>query len=93
MSPKELWTEFEIHDARARDTFDRDTRQAWQIVRIYWESKGKKRMPDLKTLMSGAKGAGARGPSKEYQRSVLHVLSMQYGIPLQTRKRKRVTHG
>lgn len=86
MTPCELWVEFEAHRLIASDAFERDTMQAWQDNRIYFETMRDKRMPDPKQLLGGeSRRKRTRGvPTLEEQKASLMEISKKYGIPMRT---------
>ena len=55
---------------------------AWQIVRIYFESKGRKRLMSLKSLMDEIGPASRSQQTPSQLRAALTILSRQYRIPL-----------
>lgn len=70
---------------RRREEFERDTAHAYQVVRIWVETKAKKRMPKFETLIGRRTGP----QSTNAMRGVLEVLSAQYGYPVKAGRRKR----
>lgn len=85
MTPCELWLEFEAHRLIATDAFERDTIQAWQENRIYFESMRDKRLPDLKQMFGERGRKRTKGiPSLEEQKASLMEISKKYGIPMKT---------
>lgn len=78
MSLAETWLEFEAHKQTLADQFDRDTIQAWQVVRIYIETMGNKgRMPTLKSLLH-EQTKPKKGKKQDLQ-IALQMLAAQYG--------------
>lgn len=75
---RELFRELVAATQRRDDEYDRDMRLAWRIAVL----DRQKTLPKLETLLSkrGTKQTAAE------QRGMLHLLSAQYGIPLQTRR-------
>ena len=71
---RELYQEFAIARARQRDVFERDTVQAYQVVRIYVETMNKKRMPKLSTLV----GQSEKPQSARQMAQALSVLRQRY---------------
>jgi hypothetical protein len=69
-------------EQKAEDRLKELTTQAWQANRIHFETKAKKRMPKLKTLLDeiGPRKAGRQTTAQI--RAALYTLSGQYGIPL-----------
>jgi hypothetical protein len=84
MTVRELFREFAAERFRARDRFDRDTLQAWQVVRIYFQSMNDKKMPAIDSLMSDRAAAQPRVQSREEQLEALKMLSQMYGGKLIT---------
>lgn len=89
-TPRELRIEFDAARRRAEDEYDRDVVQAWRAVQIFVRTQNDRRMPSLKSLLTAhGRRPAARQQTLAQQRSVLHLLSAKYGIPL----RQKVTHG
>lgn len=72
LTPAELWSAFEIAARRQKDAFERDTTLAWQIVRIYVETRGTERLAPLSQYLT----PGRTGPQ-----SPRDMLSVIKGIP------------
>jgi len=75
-----LYREFAAARERRKDEMDRDITVAWHTVRIYFEAKSKKRLPSLTSQLTRQTGDGKQ--SRGQLKSMLGVLSEQYGIPL-----------
>lgn len=74
-----------VAQQRQEDERDRDTSLAWLIASL---SRAKK-VPDLRVLLARGK---RRKQTVGEQKTMLHMLSEQYGIPLR-RQRTRVKRG
>lgn len=62
---------------------------AWQVVRITNRARAQKRIPDLQTLLrevDGSMGIEPRQQSVGQMKTMLHMLSAKYGIPLRKAK-------
>lgn len=74
------------------DTFERDIAQAWWIgARVGQAFAGK--LPSLKQVFAESRQQAAIGTGQRQtvaqQRTVLHMISEAYNLPLRTSKRRR----
>lgn len=76
LTVRELFQEFAIAKRRSRDVFERDTTHAYQVVRIYVETKAKQRMPSLERLLQRP----MTGQSIKEMKAVMHALGQQPGF-------------
>lgn len=77
-----MFREFVVAQQRQEDDRDRDTVVAYSIAAL---SRAKK-LPDLRVLLARNK---RRKQTVSEQKSMLHILSAQYGIPLRRRPKGR----
>jgi hypothetical protein len=66
---------------RATDEYRRDVTLAWNISRVFFASKGKKRLITLKDLMPDDVLEERPAPAQGL-RTMLHILSEIYQIPI-----------
>lgn len=82
-----MFRELVVYREQAQDQHDRDASLAWLIEMLHRQKK----LPALKTLLARREAAPQ---STGQMRTMLHVLSAQYGLPLRKGKRShRKGHG
>lgn len=86
MTLRELYREFAAARKRELRQARRDVTVAWHTVRLWVEVKGRKRLPSLKSQLP-KDGPTRGGQTGRQLRSMLGILSEQYGIPLRRRRR------
>lgn len=83
---RELFREFVVGLRVRRDEFARYTLIGYQAVAIWVETQNKKRMPKFDSLI----GVKKQPQSVQQMKSVLELMSMQMGVPLQKLKKRRI---
>lgn len=72
---------------RRDDDYDRDVIHAWQVIRIYVQTKAKKRLPELKTLLSRHRGRTQEAQTVGQQRALVAMLHEAHGGTFTTKPR------
>lgn len=85
MSLRELWREMAAHRQRQRNDLELAIVTAWWVACLVWQKK----LPKLKTLL----GVPTPRQTATEMRSMLQLLSRQYGFPLKTARPERRDQG
>lgn len=82
MTPRELGREFEAARLRSVDEYRRDVTLAWNVSRVFFKTKAKKQMPELRALLSEMGEGEGGGQSARELLATVEMLSHMTGFPM-----------